>query len=204
MDRDANGVLSKVCKKRGGTQPLDAFYRATAMKDGHRNECKECMRGARRRHYEANRDAYIRKAQDWKRRNPERYRQLEQKRRAARGPEEIRRDRDQHLSRQYSITMDDFDFMVIAQRGLCAICGKEDGIRLHVDHDHATGRVRGLLCGSCNRAMGLFHEDPVRFEAAGAYLRRSQFPLGTGDRQRRPARKVRRSPKAPTSTEQLS
>lgn len=162
------------------------------MRDGHRGECKDCSRTARRRNYESNRDAYIRRAQEWKRRNPEKYRESQRRRRSARGPEERRRDRDQHLSRQYGLTLADYEYLVVVQRGQCAICGKEDGDRLHVDHDHLSGTVRGLLCGSCNRAMGLFHEDPARFEAAGAYLRRPQLPLGTGDKERRPTRKVRR------------
>ena len=194
--KDSTG--HKTCSKCGALKATDDFYESPGMRDGRRNECKKCTRIARQLHYQANRDTYIRRSQEWKRRNPEKYRELERRRRAARGPEERRRDRDQHLSRQYGLTLADFEFLVITQAGLCAICGKPDGHDLHVDHDHSNGRVRGLLCGSCNRAMGLFHEDAARFEAAGRYLRTPQLPLAAGDRDKRTTRSVRHSPEAPT------
>ncbi len=181
----------KRCKKCGDRKPLTEFWRASAMRDGYRNECKCCGRTVRRKHYEANRDTYIRKAQEWKRRNPERYAAQQFLRRQARDRSQIRLERDQYLQRTYGLSLPEFEFLVAVQTGRCAICGKDDGNRLHVDHDHSSGRVRGLLCDSCNRAMGLFHEDPARFEAAGRYLRRPQLPLGSGDKVRRPTRKVR-------------
>ena len=54
----------------------------------------------------------------------------------------------------------------------CSIClsPPKEGRRLHVDHDHNTGRVRGLLCGPCNRAIGLFRDKPEVMTAAAAYL----------------------------------
>jgi hypothetical protein len=59
-----------------------------------------------------------------------------------------------------------------AQGGLCAICQREEAVvgRLVIDHDHATGRVRRLLCNRCNLALGLLDDDPTRLEAAAAYL----------------------------------
>ena len=182
----------KRCSKCTIPKPLTEFHRATAMRDGHRNECKECTRYVRRLNYQANRDAYIKKAQEWKRKNPERHRESERRRRRRRDSRQIRIERDQYLRRAYGLTLEEFDFLIAAQAGECAICAKVDGERLHVDHDHATGRVRGLLCGNCNRAMGLFHEDARRFEAAGSYLRTPQLRLGSGDKTPAPVRKVRK------------
>lgn len=59
-----------------------------------------------------------------------------------------------------------------AQHGRYAICGREPrpGKHLHVDHDHDTGRVRGLLCFSCNVAIGNLHHDVDRVMSAADYV----------------------------------
>lgn len=76
-----------------------------------------------------------------------------------------------HLRRQYGITQAEYDAMADAQDGKCAICGVEKPM-LHVDHDHKTQLVRGLLCGPCNRGIGLFWDNPKLLSAAARYLRR--------------------------------
>ena len=62
-----------------------------------------------------------------------------------------------------------------AQGDRCAICKGErcgPGDRLHIDHDHVTGKVRALLCSRCNTMIGLAGDDPARLTAAAAYIRR--------------------------------
>lgn len=80
------------------------------------------------------------------------------------------------LKRNYGITDADFDRMFDEQDGRCAICGTDEpggGYNtLHVDHNHETGFVRGLLCNNCNRGLGMFSDDAWRLEAATAYLLR--------------------------------
>jgi hypothetical protein len=77
---------------------------------------------------------------------------------------------------KYGITPDEFSAMERAQGGACALCRKPPTGRLkkdqilHVDHDHATGRVRGLLCTHCNTALGLLDDDQARLAAAIVYL----------------------------------
>lgn len=68
-----------------------------------------------------------------------------------------------------------WQFLFDAQGGLCAICGRPGGVKsLNLDHRHDTLQVRGLLCGSCNRALGLFGDDIERLRAAIRYLQRNK------------------------------
>jgi hypothetical protein len=79
----------------------------------------------------------------------------------------------QHLASNYGMTMEEYQARVAAQGGLCAICGDEpERGRLHVDHNHATGVVRELLCRPCNHALGNAQDDPARLRAMIAYLER--------------------------------
>ena len=62
--------------------------------------------------------------------------------------------RHYHLKRRYGIGAAEFDELVRDQHGVCAICGRENPE--HVDHDHETGKVRGILCFNCNGGLGQF------------------------------------------------
>jgi predicted nucleic acid-binding Zn ribbon protein len=75
--------------------------------------------------------------------------------------------------RLYGITQPEFDARLVAQGGRCAICGSaEPGGKggFALDHDHATDRVRGLLCTNCNMGLGRFRDDPALLRAAADYL----------------------------------
>lgn len=90
-------------------------------------------------------------------------------------PEWRQYKRDAELRRSYGLTREALNALLEAQNHLCAICGNGHvgaGTRLHVDHNHATGAVRALLCGKCNTLIGLADESPERLEHAAAYLRR--------------------------------
>jgi hypothetical protein len=75
------------------------------------------------------------------------------------------------LTRRYGIGDDEVAAMMEAQAGLCPICRRPMGTKPHVDHNHATGEVRGLLCFTCNVGLGNFGDDVERLERAAAYLR---------------------------------
>ena len=76
--------------------------------------------------------------------------------------------RDYHLRARYGITSADVDAMVERQGGTCAVC---DGKPEHVDHDHATGKVRGILCFNCNQALGNARDDIAVLRGLINYLR---------------------------------
>ena len=79
--------------------------------------------------------------------------------------------REKQLLWRYGLTPDGYADLYNKQGGLCAICGLKPDSRLHIDHCHRTGRVRGLLCGACNRGLGMFHDDISSLEKAVLYLR---------------------------------
>jgi len=85
-------------------------------------------------------------------------------------PEVKVRYAESRIKRLYGITTKDYWELVALQGGVCAICNKSDGKKLHIDHDHETKVVRGLLCGNCNRGLGLFKEDLEILNRAREYL----------------------------------
>lgn len=97
-------------------------------------------------------------------------------------PERADRARHAHTMRAfYGITPEQYEAMLTAQDGKCAICGEGEPaahgrtgrqFRLSVDHDHSTGRVRGLLCQKCNRAIGLMGDNTETLRRALDYLER--------------------------------
>lgn len=87
--------------------------------------------------------------------------------------------KDAELRRDFGISIDQYRQMLEAQQGLCSVCGKpETGIRqgklltLAVDHCHATGEIRDLLCGACNKGVGYFRDDPALLRKMADYLER--------------------------------
>lgn len=81
---------------------------------------------------------------------------------------------EQRISRirMYGIDVPDYERMLEEQNGGCYICGKQpDGKRaLDIDHDHQTGKVRGLLCSNHNRALGLLNDDVLLMLKSVEYL----------------------------------
>lgn len=126
-----------------------------------------------RRWREANRAKAAERSEQWRQRNPEKVRAAARAH-YARNPAKAR---DKQLRRKFGITLAEYETLRAAQSDRCAICntdepkGKGDW---HVDHDHATGAVRGLLCYNCNVGLGHFQDDPLRLELAAAYLRSHQ------------------------------
>lgn len=114
---------------------------------GRWSHCKDCERVARLLP-ENRKRAHARAKEFWKRLK-------------ATNPKEARRrERESNLRSKYGFGHAEFAALAERQRWLCAICGKPAtkgrGKKLHIDHDHKTGRIRGLLCGPCNISLGRF------------------------------------------------
>lgn len=89
-----------------------------------------------------------------------------------------------NLKRDYGISLELYQKILVEQLGLCAICGTPSGSErsnnngyksLAVDHDHATGAVRGLLCSRCNKALGDFLDSPALLRKAADYLEKHKI-----------------------------
>lgn len=83
-------------------------------------------------------------------------------------PERVKAAQRKH---QLGVTAEQYD-AALASTPRCPICERpwDEVGTPHADHDHATGKFRGVLCGSCNRALGLFGDDPERLVRAAFYL----------------------------------
>ncbi len=157
----------KRCKKCGEAKPLSEFHRAAGMRDGHRSECKDCARAIRRAWYQANREAVIAKVKQWQQDNKD----VVNARNKAYRDANPQAYREWHLRRTFGIEIADYERMLDEQSGGCAICGRQPGkTSLHIDHDHQSERIRGLLCVGCNNALGQFKDSKELLRRAASHL----------------------------------
>jgi hypothetical protein len=148
------------------------------MRDGHRNECKACNLQQKHDRYIENPEQEIARVKAWQQANAERLNAYRRRRRKL--PEVKQRERKSHLKRKFGLTPEEYAARLAAQGGVCAICERQPsaGRQLDIDHDHRTGEVRGLVCNSCNQALGLLGEDTFRLMSAAAYLSGWEAPGG--------------------------
>lgn len=159
----------KECRRCGERKDASKFSIDRASKDGLRSACKACDAAARRKRYRADPERYKASVRRWQRKNAERHDDYQRRYKAE--VQNRERERDAHLRRSLGIGLETYTKLRDSQGNRCAIClhEPEDGQRLHVDHDHTSGRVRGLLCVRCNNAIGLLGEDLDAMEEAVFY-----------------------------------
>ena len=144
---------TKLCKVCGEHKPLSEFSPHRQQKDKLHPYCKTCHASRMKRY-----------------------------RHAAGEPEWVKA-KDRMLRRNFGIGWEQYQQIFEQQSGKCCICGQPEQTKrsatyrgenlqllLAVDHDHVTGKVRGLLCGTCNRGIGYLRENPVFLAAAIIYL----------------------------------
>lgn len=144
-------VASKQCRECGREKPLESFPLQRHGRLGRHPLCKPCRAAQERSRYARSRDAILEVARtDDRRKQRVRWRALE---------------------RKYGLSRHEYETLLVAQRGCCAVCERRH-LSLVVDHDHGTGAVRGLLCVNCNFALGELRDDPTMCESAARYLAR--------------------------------
>jgi hypothetical protein len=158
----------KRCKKCGSAKTVAEFYKNADGRDGRRPECKACTNAIRLKRYRQNREREIARVRAWQQANPERVKAWAAKNRDKR----LQKLREIHLRNKFGLTPEEYNRILAAQGGVCAICESPPtpGISLHVDHDHGTGEIRGLLCVRCNNAIGLMREAPDLLRHAAPYV----------------------------------
>lgn len=191
-------MITRSCTKCGEIKALDEFSPHKRGKYGRQPQCRECVKEYKRTHRELikkqrkrwleknptalertrkhARDAYYRdrenridRVRKYSAANAETIR--ERKREYTKRT--VAQRRNKRLEDMYGITAAEYDAMAAAQDGCCAICSGEPlgrGNRLHIDHDHASGKIRGLLCTRCNTAIGHLQDSPDICRAAAEYL----------------------------------
>lgn len=180
----------KTCSRCKQEKPLDDFHRNNSgrTKDGRFAYCKACSSAGALTWRKRNPERYKETQRKWRKANPEKVKAwgkdwLDRNpgkgaeysaRSKAKDPEaHARRERNARYKAKYGITLDEYEATLAKQGGACAICKSPPGRSLLcVDHDHITGKARGLLCDPCNNGLGRFGDDVERLRSAVAYLRR--------------------------------
>lgn len=153
--------IEKACHLCGEVKSIHLFRRDNLRDDKRDFWCKEC----RKNYYHDPKTTIVNK----------RYQPLK------RPPATPAMQKRYRLLRQYGLTIEQYFALLDAQKGVCASCGNPETsidsytkqVRefLVVDHDHVTGKVRGLLCSNCNVALGFLQDDPIRIEALLNYAK---------------------------------
>ena len=190
----------KTCLDCDQSKPLDDFPRHRGMPDGRHRYCRECMSIRQRESYRRRQERKgkrvrvaevlpegLMRCKDCGEVQPfdvfPRNKNAKQGRHPYCKPchnmrsEETRQrlyggGRHYHLMRRYGIGAADVERMIEEQGGVCAVC--REGLPEHVDHDHETGRVRGILCFNCNGGLGQFRDRVDILSRAIAYLERTR------------------------------
>ena len=150
------------CKKcKQPKEPKD-FYKSKTSKNGLRMDmCIDCRRNQWLSRSPEQKLQHATKAREYRKNNPDKVRQY-------------------NLKSNYGITIEEYDSILSSQGGLCGICRAKpvDSKRsFHVDHNHDTGFIRGILCSDCNTGIGKLKDSVEMLELAIAYLERTNVTV---------------------------
>lgn len=162
----------KTCTKCKTEKHYTEYRKDKRYADGYTTWCKAC---------------YLESSNKWRDSNRDRVRELDRNRHANRTPEQIAKDQEYERKRslaRHGLTVEEYNRILESQGNCCAICKSPEpnGKGLwHIDHDHeccdsvhSCGNcIRGLLCHSCNVAVGLFNDDVSLIEKAIRYLEKA-------------------------------
>jgi len=137
----------KTCTVCGIEKPLTEYAQRGGKEFGLKSACKDCGRARARKYWEKK-------------------------------PLSKEAQREKNLQKSFGIGIKDYNKLLEIQNGCCAICGTDScasGRNFAVDHNHQTGKIRGLLCKFCNTALGQFKDDTTVLQKAIQYLERENY-----------------------------
>ena len=169
-------MATKECTKCGKKKPLSEFHRDARRKSGRRGSCHKCCATYTARRQKQHPEKFRKTVAQWRAANPTRAHKIQAKY-LANNPDTYWRSR---LKCKFNMTPADYYRMLAQQDKVCGICGKPETrkvkgtlCKLAIDHNHATGEVRGLLCSRCNLGLGVFNDSQQLLKAAHIWLERS-------------------------------
>ncbi len=157
-----SGDAVKTCRKCGEQKPLADFFVERRSPDGKQSQCKKCnvAKTMAWRIKPENKEKFAANCAAWAKANPVK----------------IAATKKRSRLKRYGLTLEAMADMAVQQENKCAICKSPAEIEqygtLAIDHCHATGAVRGLLCQMCNKALGQFYDSPALLRAAADYVER--------------------------------
>ena len=147
----------KICSRCKINKPHSDYHKDNGRAIGIRCKCKECDKAVVMEWRSKNKSEYNNYTAQWRAKNPDKQHATD-------------------IKRHYGLSIDEYRLLLDKQHNKCQICGKkhnpsEKRQRLYVDHDHLTGKVRGLLCANCNFIIGHADDKVELLQKAIAYLK---------------------------------
>jgi len=169
-DKISGRLVGAINKKKARCHPTEKHY-ALGL-------CRKCYEKQLREKNPEFKKRQLENRQKWGGENQGRVKQLNQSYQERRNTDPVLRKRDRvnkrkkSLQKNYGLTLKDYEQMLETQNNRCAICSirHTENKKLQVDHNHLTGKVRGLLCKSCNFLVGTFESRLALLMQAGRYL----------------------------------
>jgi hypothetical protein len=173
-------VQTKLCRECQVEKPADQFHKAKKASDGLQYRCIACSKLYHAQRYLKEKDKIQQQIQAYRAANKERLVEAGARWRSE-NREKVRvYQRTTNLRKNFGLSLEEYASMEASQNSCCAICKRPETYihkatnevaRLAVDHCHKTGKVRALLCKSCNNGLGLFKDDADVLASAIAYLK---------------------------------
>lgn len=138
---------TSTCPQCNETKPLSEFYKDSKRPIGVTSWCKLCTKKRTKERYDRDSESFKKAHKKWVEKNKDKV-------------------KIQKITSKYKITEEEYNNI----EKICVICGSTDNLR--IDHNHNSGRVRGMLCDHCNKGLGFFRDNP------SLLLRASDYVLG--------------------------